>query len=92
MLAQIVENCETRLSSLFLGPGDHFWQSYGTIVTDRATTGSGHLINPMSTWNELSKPCSKLRFEFGSSWWNRPAVLPRPILCAQKDGSGAKAE
>ena len=23
-----MQNCETRLSSLFLGHGDHFWQSY----------------------------------------------------------------
>ena len=27
-LAQIVENRETRLSKLFLGPGDNFWKSY----------------------------------------------------------------
>jgi hypothetical protein len=28
---QIVVNCETRLCSQFLGPGDHFLQSYGAI-------------------------------------------------------------
>ena len=47
---QIVVNCETRLCSQFLGPGDHFFlQSYGTIFTDRAATGSGSLTEPMST-------------------------------------------
>ena len=28
---QIVVNCETRLCSHFLGPGDHFLQSYVAI-------------------------------------------------------------
>ena len=46
---QIVVNCETRLCSQFLGPGDHFLQSYGAIFTDRAATGSGNLKNSMST-------------------------------------------
>ena len=46
---QIVENCETRLCSQFLGPGDNFLQSYGAIFTDRAATGSGSLTKPMST-------------------------------------------
>ena len=46
---QIVVNCETRLCSQFLGPGDHFLQSYGAIFTDRAATGSGSLMEPMST-------------------------------------------
>ena len=46
---QIVVNCETRLCSQFLGPGDNFLQSYGAIFTDRAATGSGSLRNPMST-------------------------------------------
>ena len=30
---QIVVNCETRLCSQFLGPGDNFLQSYGAIFT-----------------------------------------------------------
>ena len=42
---QIVVNCETRLCSQFLGPGDNFLQSYGAIFTDRAATGSGNLKN-----------------------------------------------
>jgi hypothetical protein len=46
-------DCETRLCSQFLGPGDHFLQSYGAICTDRAATmaatGSGNLKNSMST-------------------------------------------
>ena len=47
---QIVVNCETRLCSQFLGPGDNFFlQSYGAIFTDRAATGSGSLMEPMST-------------------------------------------
>ena len=46
---QIVVNCETRLCSQFLGPGDNFLQSYGAIFTDRAATGSGNLKNSMST-------------------------------------------
>ena len=46
---QIVVNCETRLCSQFLGPGDNFLQSYGAIFTDRAATGSGSLMEPMST-------------------------------------------
>ena len=46
---QIVVNCETRLCSQFLGPGDNFLQSYGAICTDRAATGSGNLKNSMST-------------------------------------------
>ena len=46
---QIVVNCETRLCSQFLGPGDHFLQSYGAIFTDRAATGSGNLKSSMST-------------------------------------------
>jgi hypothetical protein len=46
---QIVVNCETRLCSQLLGPGDNFLQSYGTIFTDRAATGSGSLMDPMST-------------------------------------------
>jgi hypothetical protein len=46
---QIVVNCETRLCSQFLGPGDHFLQSYGAIFTDRAATGSGNLKNSMGT-------------------------------------------
>ena len=46
---QIVVNCKTRLCSQFLGPGDHFLQSYGAIFTDRAATGSGSLTKPMST-------------------------------------------
>ena len=47
---QIVVNCETRLCSQFLGPGDNFFflQSYGAIFTDRAATGSGSLTKPMS--------------------------------------------
>ena len=47
--AQIVENRETQLSSPFLGPGDNFLQSYGAIFTDRAATGSGNLMDLMST-------------------------------------------
>ena len=47
---QIVVNCETRLCSQFLGPGDNFLQSYGAIFTDRAATGSGSLMDPMSTF------------------------------------------
>ena len=46
---QIVVNCETRLCSQFLGPGDHFLQSYGAIFTDRAATGSGNLVDQVST-------------------------------------------
>ena len=46
---QIVVNCETRLCSQFLGPGDNFLQSYGAICTDRAATGSGNLKSSMST-------------------------------------------
>jgi hypothetical protein len=47
---QIVVNCETRLCSQFLGPGDNFFlQSYGAIFTDRAATGSGSLTILMST-------------------------------------------
>ena len=46
---QIVVNCETRLCSQFLGPGDNFLQSYGAIFTDRAATGSGNLMDLMST-------------------------------------------
>ena len=46
---QIVVNCETRLCSQFLGPGDNFLQSYGAIFTDRAATGSGSLMDLMST-------------------------------------------
>ena len=46
---QIVVNCDTRLCSQFLGPGDNFLQSYGAIFTDRAATGSGSLTKPMST-------------------------------------------
>ena len=46
---QIVVNCETRLCSQFLGPGDIFLQSNGAICTDRAATGSGNLKNSMST-------------------------------------------
>ena len=46
---QIVVNCETRLCSQFLGPGDNFLQSYGAIFTDRAATGSGNLMDSMST-------------------------------------------
>ena len=47
---QIVVNCETRLCSQFLGPGDHFFlQSYGAIFTDRAATGSGNLVDQVST-------------------------------------------
>ena len=47
---QIVVNCETRLCSQFLGPGDNFFlQSYGVIFTDRAATGSGNLMDLMST-------------------------------------------
>jgi hypothetical protein len=30
---QIVVNWKTRLCSQFLGPGDHFLQSYGAIFT-----------------------------------------------------------
>ena len=45
----IVVNFETRLCGQFLGPGDHFLQSYGAIFTDRAATGSGSLMDPMST-------------------------------------------
>jgi hypothetical protein len=44
---QIVVNCETRLCSQALGI--IFLQSYGTIFTDRAATGSGSLTKPMST-------------------------------------------
>ena len=46
---QIVVNCETRLCSQFLGPGDNFLQSYGAICTDRAATGSGNLKSSMRT-------------------------------------------
>ena len=46
---QIVVNCETRLCSQFLGPGDNFLQSYGAIFTDRAATGSGNLMDLRST-------------------------------------------
>jgi hypothetical protein len=46
---QIVENFETRRCSQFLGPGDNFLQSYGAIFTDRAATGSGNLMDLMST-------------------------------------------
>ena len=47
---QIVANCETRLCSQFLGPGEHFLQSYGAIFTDRAATGSpGNLVDQVST-------------------------------------------
>ena len=46
---QIVVNCETRLCSQFLGPGDNFLQSYGAIFTDRAATGSGNLVDQVST-------------------------------------------
>ena len=49
---QIVVNCETRLCSQFLGPGDNFLQSYGVIFTDRAATGSGNLMDLMSTMVE----------------------------------------
>jgi hypothetical protein len=44
-------NCETRLCSQFLGPGDNFLQSYayGAIFKNRAATGSGSLMDPMST-------------------------------------------
>jgi hypothetical protein len=42
-------NCETRLCSQLLGPGDNFLQSYGTIFTERAATGSGRLMDTMST-------------------------------------------
>ena len=49
---QIVENLETRLSTVFLGTGDHL-QSYGAIFTDRAATGSGNLKNSMSTLKVL---------------------------------------
>jgi hypothetical protein len=52
----IVVNCETRLCSQFLGPGDNFLQSYGAIFTDRAATGSGSLMDPMSTAVQLSVP------------------------------------
>ena len=52
---QIVVNCETRLCSQFLGPGDNFLQSYGAIFTDRAATGSGNLKNSMSTTKVLLK-------------------------------------
>ena len=49
---QIVVNCETRLCSQFLGPGNHFLQSYGAIFTDhRAATGSGNLVDQVSTHN-----------------------------------------
>ena len=47
---QIVMNCETRLCSQFLGPGDNFLQSYGAIFTDRAATGSGNLGDQVSTY------------------------------------------
>jgi hypothetical protein len=51
---QIVENFETRRCSQFLGPGDNFFlQSYGAIFTDRAATGSGNLMDLMSTYNWL---------------------------------------
>ena len=46
---QIVVNCETRLCSQFLGPGDNFLESYGAVFTDRAATGSGSLTILMST-------------------------------------------
>ena len=42
---------ETRLCSQFLGPGDHFLQSYGAIFTDRAVTGSGNLVDQVSTYD-----------------------------------------
>ena len=51
---QIVVHCETRLCSQFLGPGDNFLQSYGAIFTDRAATGSGSLMEPMSTGKRVS--------------------------------------
>jgi hypothetical protein len=61
---QIVVNCETRLCSQFLGPGDNFLQSYGAIFTmiftDRAATGSGNLKNSMSTPQSVqlcTRPC-----------------------------------
>jgi hypothetical protein len=44
-----------RLCSQFLGPGDllffflFFVQSYGAIFTDRAATGSGNLVDQVST-------------------------------------------
>jgi hypothetical protein len=46
---QIVMDCETRLCSQFLGPVDNFLRSYGAIFTDRAATGSGNLMDSMST-------------------------------------------
>ena len=52
---QILVNCETRLCSQFLGPGDNFLQSYGAIFTDRAATGSGSLMDTMSTAHKLSR-------------------------------------
>jgi hypothetical protein len=55
---QIVVNCETRLCSQFLGPGDNFLQSYGAIFTDRAATGSGSLMEPMSTKFSICVPYS----------------------------------
>jgi hypothetical protein len=68
---QIVVNCETRICSQFLGPGDHFLRSYGAIFTDRAATGSGNLKNSMSTGvTKFSTRVQKLPF---------PTKLP--VLC-----------
>jgi hypothetical protein len=50
---QIVVNCETCRCSQFLGPGDNFSQSYRAIFTDRAATGSGSLMDPMSTVDRM---------------------------------------
>ena len=51
-----MQNCETRLSSLFLGHGDHFWQSYDenslififiyTSYAKRRGVGFTHVRNP----------------------------------------------
>ena len=46
---QNVENCETRLSSLFLGPGDHFLAKLWQFRSDRETTESGNLGDQRST-------------------------------------------
>jgi hypothetical protein len=46
----MVENRETRLSSLSLGPGDHFFlEKLLQFRSDRETTESGNLGDQMST-------------------------------------------